>query len=171
MKLAVITGMPGSGKEEFLNVAAGRGMQFIRMGDIVREFHSRYDGNMSIGEFAGNERKKHGYDIWAKRSIERLNGNAVIDGCRNTEEIDAFRGLAEVIVVAIHSPPQMRYERLVARGRSDAPSDIREFQERDEREIGWGIAKVIILSDAMIVNDADLEKFRDASRRVLDGLL
>jgi len=163
--------MPGSGKEEFLNAAAERGVQFIRMGDVVRDFHSRSDGSASVGEFAGNERKRHGYDIWAKRSIERLNGNAVIDGCRSTEEIEAFRGLAEVTVVAIHAPPKTRYERLVARGRDDAPSDIAEFRKRDEREMGWGIAKVIILSDTMIVNDGTLEEFRGESGKVLEGLL
>jgi hypothetical protein len=38
------------------------------------------------------------------------------------------------------------------------------------REIGWGIAEVIALSEHMIVNDADLESFRRRSRELLERL-
>lgn len=172
MKLIIVTGMPGSGKEEFLNVAAGMGIPFVRMGDVVRDFHSAHGGGIGVGEYAGRERVEHGYDIWAKRSMERMHSPMIlVDGCRSMDEIRAFVGLAEdVRIVAIHTSPRIRYGRLVQRGRDDAPSDYDEFAERDEREIGWGIAKAIVLSDVMIVNDGTLEGFRRESERVLEML-
>jgi len=175
MKLIIVAGMPGSGKEEFLKTAEGMGIPFLRMGDMVRERYPDRNGKcrrMSIGEFAEAERKEHGYDIWAKRSLERMSGGIfLIDGCRSTDEVSAFRSLTDdVIVVAIHSSPKDRYQRLVERKRDDAPSDIEEFVKRDEREIGWGLAETIALADVMIPNGSTLDEFRKASADALNRL-
>jgi dephospho-CoA kinase len=176
MKLIIVTGMPGTGKEEFLNVASKMGMPFIRMGDVVRDSYPLRDRsckNMSVGEFAEYERKKHGYDIWAKRSLEKTGGDVfLVDGCRSTDEVKAFRSLTDdVTVVAIHSTPETRYERLVKRNRDDAPSTLEEFIKRDEREMGWGIARTIALADVMVANDTTLEDFHTASKIVLERLI
>jgi len=175
MRLIIVAGMPGSGKEEFLKVADGMGIPFLRMGDIVREAYPDRNAackDMSIGEFAESERKDHGYDIWAKRSLERMSGNIfLIDGCRSTDEVKAFRSLTDdVVVVAVHSSPSSRYSRLVERNRNDAPSGIREFEDRDEREIRWGLAKTIALADVLITNGSTLDEFRKESVNVLNRL-
>ena len=175
MRLIIVAGMPGSGKEEFLRTADSLGIPFMRMGDIVRSMYPdrraayKY---MSIGEFAEAERKDHGYDIWAKRSLEMMNGEIfLVDGCRSMDEVKAFRSLTDdVIIVTIHSSPSERYERLVKRNRNDAPSDIAEFNERDEREIGWGLARTIALADVVIPNCSTLEEFRKASAEVLNRM-
>jgi dephospho-CoA kinase len=176
MKLIIVTGMPGTGKEEFLNVATGMGIPFIRMGDVVRDAYPYRDVSckgMSVGEFAESERKKYGYDIWAKRSLEKTKGSVfLVDGCRSTDEVNAFRSLTDdVTVVAIHSTPETRYARLVKRNRDDAPSTLEEFIQRDEREMGWGIARTIALADVMVANDTTLEDFHTASKNVLERLI
>ena len=170
--MIVVTGMPGSGKEEFLNVAMTIGIPFVRMGDVVRNEHAAARSTMSIGEFADAERKKHGYNIWAKRSIEKMHGDIfLVDGCRSMAEIEAFKSLSDdVLVLGIHSPPKVRFQRLVERARSDAPADLNEFNERDAREIRWGISEVIALADEMVVNDSSLEKFRKEAEILLKGI-
>ena len=175
MRLLIVTGMPGTGKEEFLSVASETGIPFIRMGDVVRDAYSSRDGsygNISTGAFAEEERKRYGYDIWAKRSLEKMSAPVIlVDGCRSTDEVDAFRSLADVTVIAVTSSPEARYERLVKRGRSDAPANIEEFIKRDEREIGWGLAKAIALADVTVTNESTLEEFRASSRKALERLL
>ena len=168
----IVTGMPGSGKEEFLKAAVAADIPYIRMGDVVREHYSTSGSQSNIGEYAGNERKMHGFDIWARRCMEKMQGPVfMVDGCRSMKEVEAFKGLTDdVTIVAIHSSPGVRYERLVARGRSDAPSSMDEFVERDAREIGWGISEVIVLSDMMILNDGSLNEFRKASKKLLKGI-
>ena len=175
MKLIAITGMPGAGKEEFLNVARARGIPFIRMGDLVREMYplrGPEDQELTLGQFATAERERHGYNIWAKRALERMDGDIyLIDGCRSLDEIEAYRGLTDdVNVVAIHTSPSIRYERLVRRGRDDAPKDLDEFHARDDREMGWGLAKAIVLSDHLIVNEGTLEEFRADANAFLDRM-
>jgi dephospho-CoA kinase len=175
MKILLVTGMPGSGKEELLNVARSMGFQFLRMGDIVREFHrtsGAAEKGLSVGQVANSERELHGKDIWAKRAMETMTGDLfLVDGCRSLDEVESFRGLSDqVLIIGVHAPPSIRYERLVQRGREDAPKDLQEFNERDSRELGWGLGNVIALSDIIIVNDSDLESFRSEVTRRLEGL-
>ncbi|MBQ7979728.1 MAG: AAA family ATPase, partial [Candidatus Methanomethylophilaceae archaeon] len=53
MKILLVTGMPGAGKEELLNVARSMDIPFLRMGDIVREFHQTSgaaERGLSVGQ-------------------------------------------------------------------------------------------------------------------------
>ena len=44
---------------------------------------------------------------------------------------------------------------------------MQELIQRDERELAWGIAKTIVLSDYLIVNDSSLEDFRRRSAELI----
>ena len=175
MKILLVTGMPGAGKEELLNVARSMDIPFLRMGDIVREFHrtsGAAEKGLSVGQIANGEREKHGKDIWAKRTLERMSGDIfLVDGCRSLDEVNSYKGLSEdVYIIGVHAPRMVRYERLVQRGREDAPGNIEEFDERDNRELGWGMGSVLALSDFMIINDSDLESFRKKVTGILEDL-
>ena len=88
------------------------------------------------------------------------------------DEVRAYRSLGEdIVILGISAPPSARYERLVRRGREDAPRSIDEFDARDSREMGWGLAEVLALADVMIVNDSDLETFRIAAAERLGAML
>lgn len=168
--------MPGAGKEEFLSAADSMGISFARMGDVVREAYAASEDrkkNIGTGKFAELERERYGIGIWAKRTIERMSGKIfLVDGCRSMNEVTLFKELSDnVEIIAIHSPPEIRYERLVKRGREDAPRDIDEFRARDAREISWGIAEVIALADIMAVNTSTLQEFHAASERIIKGLI
>lgn len=173
MRVLLIAGMPGAGKEELLNVARSMGIPFLRMGDIVREYHATSGTDLSVGTFANAQREELGKDIWAKRALERMKGDLfLVDGCRSMDEVRSYRDLGgDVLVVGISAPPKARYERLVKRGRDDAPRSIEEFDARDSREMGWGLSDVLALADIMIVNDSDLESFKLKAAIVLEGLL
>lgn len=176
MKLIVVAGMPGAGKEEFLNVAIDMNIPFLRMGDLIRETYPRRseeDMNLTMGQFASIERERYGYNIWAKRALEKMEGGLyLIDGCRSMDEVEAYRSLSDdVNIVAIHAPPKVRYDRLVKRQRDDAPRNLDEFNARDEREMGWGLAILIALADRLILNDTTLGKFRSEAREYLESIL
>lgn len=173
MKILLIAGMPGAGKEELLTVARSMGIPFLRMGDIVREYHAGSDTDLSVGAFANSQREELGKDIWAKRALERMDGDVfLVDGCRSMDEVRSYRGLADdVRIVGISAPPEERYRRLVERARDDAPRNREEFEARDSREMGWGLSDVLALADIMIVNDSDLESFKKNASDVLGGLI
>ena len=173
MKLIITTGMPGAGKEEFLMAASDSGIPFLRMGDIVREFHakrSEEDKDLSVGQLANLDRQRYGFDIWAKRAVEKMYGDIfMIDGCRSMDEVRAYRNITDdVNIVGIFASPATRYERLVRRGRDDAPKNLKEFKERDDRELGWGLGETMALADRMIINESSLEEFKANVKRLME---
>jgi len=174
--IILLTGMPGAGKEEFLKVAEEMGIYIIRMGDVVRDYvrslNLPLDDN-NVGRIANSEREKNGMDIWARRTVERIGkGDYIIDGVRNWEEVEFFKKyLGENLkIVAILSSPNTRFKRLLKRGRADDPKTIEEFLKRDNREMGWGLAKVIANADFFIVNESSIEDFRKNVRDLLNRL-
>ncbi|MEM0448323.1 MAG: AAA family ATPase [Methanomassiliicoccales archaeon] len=176
MRIIVLTGMPGSGKEEFVQVGISMGYDVVRMGDVVREEAKRLgviNNDKNIGGFAHSERLKYGYDIWAKRTIPHIHHEkTIIDGSRGLDELSVFKEAFKdaVKVVAIHTSPKPRFERLQRRGRADAPNNFEEFEERDKRELSWGIGSLIALADIMLVNESTLECFKRSVRSLLEEL-
>lgn len=177
MKVLVTTGMPGSGKEEFLKCCVERGAKVMRMGDIVREKAKELgidSSDASIGTLANEERKRYGMDIWAKRTIPYVGGDlVVIDGTRGLDETRAFKHAfgESVKIVAIHASSRTRYERLRARARADSPLSKSEFEQRDKRELEWGLGDVISEADHMVVNEYSLQELRRQVNALLDTLL
>ena len=169
-KAILIIGMPGSGKDEFAMVAREMGIEVINMGDIVREYTSSTGVSISMsGEIASRERKVNGMDIWAKRTIERVQSNFVfVEGVRNIEEIQRFRkDMVIGLVVSISSGRDTRYARLLKRGREDDPRNIEEFTVREKRELSWGIGEVLATADRYICNDSSIDAFKESVKEFL----
>ena len=177
MKILVTTGMPGSGKEEFLKCCVGRGAKVVRMGDMVREKAKEFGldlSDTSVGSLADEERKRYGMDIWAKRTIPFVGGDlVVIDGTRGPDEIRAFKNAFgdALKVVAIHASPRTRLERLRSRGRPDSPRSPSEFDLRDRRELDWGLGNAIALADYVVVNEGTVDELKVQVDALLDELL
>lgn len=175
--LILLTGMPGCGKEEFVKVCMNRGIRVLRMGDFVRA-EAKERGleltDENVGGLAQKIREKEGFDYWAKKTADALDDRlTLIDGLRGRAEYLLFhkRATSSIAVVAIHASPVARYERLVARGRSDAPKTPDEFEQRDVRELRWGLGDVIARADYMMTNEGSLEEFKVRVEAVLDDIV
>jgi dephospho-CoA kinase len=85
---------------------------------------------------------------------------------RSLEEVEEFRKVGDAKIIAVHSSPKTRYERLSRRGRSDDPKSWEEFRERDLRELDVGIGRVISLADEIIINEGTLEDLKENTLKV-----
>lgn len=181
MRILGFTGMPGSGKSEAMQVALARGYPVVRMGDLIWEEVDRQGlprDPANVGKVAGAMRQIHGPDVWSLRTVERVRTVAqgarlaLIDGIRSNAEVETFRRELghDFVLVAIHTDPGHRFERMVRRARADDHPDVKGLQARDEREMSWGIAQTIALADEMLVNDASLDAFRIKVAALLDRL-
>lgn len=167
--------MPGAGKSVAVQVARTLRLPVFSMGDRVREVVRARGLALTpdvVGQIASGERREKGPDIWARRTLElipRSTRVGVIDGARSAAEVEYFRrhAKAEVVVLAIHSSPATRKARVRARRRSDDKRTRLGFEERDRRELGWGIGEAIARADVMIINEGTLEEFRKDVARVL----
>jgi dephospho-CoA kinase len=76
----------------------------------------------------------------------------IIDGVRSIAEIDVLKKIGDVKLLAIQASPKTRFNFLSSRGRSDDPKTRENFEERDNREIGIGLEKLIEVADKTITN-------------------
>ncbi len=175
--MLIITGMPGSGKDEFVKVAVSLGFKDAHMGNTVKKYAKLNGTDMddkSIGAFATEERNKHGMDIWARRTSMDIEEPdcTIIDGLRNDEELDYFKShFSNIIVIAVFANERDRIERIINRDREDDSHDYDGIHKRDKRELLWGIGKVISLADYMIVNDSTLEEYRKNAKLLLKDII
>ncbi|MEM0279685.1 AAA family ATPase [Metallosphaera sp.] len=163
--------MPGSGKSLLSSILRERGFSVIVMSESVRK---RYEKDARHGErlmdYAKRLREIYGEGIVARLSIEEIRGSTekvAFDGVRNLAEVEEFSRLGNPLVVAVHSPPKLRYERMKRRMRSDDSVRDEDLRRRDLEELSLGIGSVIALADIVIVNDSTEEEFK---RRALEIL-
>ncbi|MEM4371258.1 MAG: AAA family ATPase [Candidatus Nitrosocaldus sp.] len=179
--IVCITGLPGSGKTTIADALKDIGFIAVSMGDVVRREAERRGLELTdanLGKVMLELRSIHGPDAIAMlvgEDIRRLseeskgddgrgksNGKGkcyfAIDGLRSTREAERLKEYGVVKVLAVHASRERRFNFLLKRGRSDAPSDINEFYSRDKREIEVGIAEAIALSDAIVSNDSSRDE-------------
>ena len=177
MVIIILVGMPGSGKDIFVQEATKAGFNHIRMGDMVRLFAKKANidsTDSSIGTFATSQRAEYGPEIWAKRTLEKMPpGDVLIDGSRSLEEINCFKNMLGngLKVIGINAPTQTRFQRLTTRGRDDDPSAFEDFQARDSRELSWGLGEALENAEIAIVNDGTLEEFRNKCQSLIKEII
>jgi dephospho-CoA kinase len=169
-----VTGMPGSGKSTVARVIARRlGYPLLVMGDVVREEVARRGLELTvhnIEEVARRLRELRGPGAIAELIVEKARAlntqGVVVDGVRSLDEVKVLSSLGRVYIVAVHSPPNLRFQRMISRGREGDVRSPEEFRFRDEANLRLGIGDVIALADYMIVNNSTLEKLIEEAERV-----
>jgi dephospho-CoA kinase len=177
MKIIAFTGMPFSGKSEAVKIAEEMKIPVIRMGDMVWEETEKRGlelNDKNVGMIADSMRKQHGMDIWAKKTLEKIESikideKIVIDGVRNIEEIETFKGRLgnNFLLIAVQVNDNLRYKRAMNRGREDDSLDLEMIKKRDKRELSWGLGNVIASSEMVVTNEGSQDEFRQKIRDAL----
>lgn len=175
-KLILISGLPGSGKSTFAGYLASAGTKVLSMGDIVRdEALKRGIGSniSSMADFMIWLRKQRGEQYVAEvvsKKVEKFEDEVVvIDGVRSLAEVSYFKSkFGKVLLVAIVSSLQERFNRLRLRGRRDDPRTLDDLRMRDNTELSAGVGKVIESADIVITNDGTLDDMWLKAKQVLD---
>ncbi|WP_415380843.1 AAA family ATPase [Halosimplex sp. TS25] len=181
MTVIGIVGLPGSGKSEAAAVAREAGVPVVTMGDVIRQAcrDRGLDPATHHGEMARTLREENGPGAIAEASLpmieDHLDGadTVVVDGIRSDVEVERFVAAFGdgFTLVEVHAPKDLRAERLDLRGRDASAEEGGEsMEERDERELGFGMGEAMAMADLTVENDASLEAFQSTVRRLLsDG--
>ncbi|MDD2835658.1 MAG: AAA family ATPase [Methanothrix sp.] len=133
-----------------------------------------------------------------ERALATGKDTVVVDGLRSREEVDFFRSHAdEFHLIEVCAPAQARLKWLAARGRPDDPvkssaNDCQEtdadpriissceepdrlaaaaLEQRECREMGWGMCEAMKVADLKLRNDGNLDDFRENVKRLLSLLV
>ena len=174
-----IAGMSGAGKATFNEIAKRRGYAMVAMGDVIREETKRRGLKPTpenVGRIMLQIREEEGPAVVAKRCISKIDnaiGNIVlVDGIRSLHEVEEFkRHFPNFILIAIHSSPETRFQRLSRRKRSDDPKGWETFLKRDRRELNVGLGDAIAMADCLIVNEGTKKEFKIKIHDVLESTL
>ena len=169
--LVLVVGMPGCGKGEFVAQAEQFGYSIMSLGDIVRKETLKRGGDVKdSGKTAIQLRTELGEAALAICALPYISENEkyLIDGIRSHAEVSLFTSRHDAVVVGIHASPQTRFDRLRSRGRADDPDSRETFDERDRRELGFGIGDAIALADHMLINEGGIGTFHESVREWLE---
>jgi dephospho-CoA kinase len=180
MRVIGLVGLPGSGKSEAAAVARECDVPVVTMGDVIREEcrDRGLDPASDHGTVAKALREENGPGAIAERSLpviqEQLTENetVVVDGIRSDVEVEQFEAAFgdDFLLVSIEAPFETRAERLDLRGRDAGASDGGEsLEERDARELDFGMGEAIEQADLTVKNTGSLESFREQIRKILTG--
>jgi dephospho-CoA kinase len=177
MRIIAFTGMPFSGKSEAVKIAKEKGIPVVRMGDMIWEETKKQGlelNDQNVGMIANNMRKNYGKDIWAKKTLKKINSMKkteliVIDGVRNIEEVEIFEKELgkDFVLIAIEVSDKTRHKRALMRGRKDDSMDPDSIRHRDRRELSWGLRNVIASADSVVTNEGNLEDFKTKIKKLL----
>ena len=187
-KLICITGLPGSGKSIASDFFVKKGFQFLRFGQITFEELERR--KLPVNE--KNERmvregfrKKYGMAAYAILNLSKFKkflrkGNVIGDGLYSFEEYKVLKKEfgKKLITIAVYSPPEVRYERLMKRKLEKHDKSIRfrpfsrkEAESRDLAELeNLNKGATIALSDYTILNTGSKKNFTNQISQIFKSL-
>jgi dephospho-CoA kinase len=168
-KVLGIVGMPGSGKSEAAMIGRDYGFNIVVMGDVIRNEVARRHlepDPENVGRIMLELRQLHGPSIVAQLCLQHIAeagyDQIIIEGIRSMAEVTEFKTqFPQFTILAIHSSPSTRLQRILNRGRSDDANAHQFFIDRDQRELHVGIGSVIALADYVVINEGILPEFHN----------
>jgi dephospho-CoA kinase len=188
-KIIALVGMTGAGKSELSDWIAKKGYHYVRFGQITldevkkRGLEPTEENEKPIRE---ELRKQYGPGAFAILNIPKFdealkNSDVVVDGIYSWSEYkilkDKYR--ENLVVIAVYSPPKLRYERLANRAarHGDDPkmkfrsstleaAKARDYAEIENIEKGGPIA----MADYTILNTGALDDLWVKTKKILDEI-
>lgn len=127
-------------------------------------------------------RKSEGDDVLAKRAIKRLKAKNVrrtkiiIEGIRNPGEITYLRTIPGFFLISVNAPQDMRFRRVIARGKPWDPKDWNSFLKVDRRDRedknntnGQQVRACMKLADVHLKNDGKISEFCKNIKKTLSS--
>ncbi|MGM0575631.1 MAG: AAA family ATPase [Myxococcota bacterium] len=166
-----LTGKFAAGKGTVAEVLRERGFAYHSLSDILREeltARGVAESRRALLELGNELRRAGGPGVLAARLRDRLRDGRdhIVDSIRNPAEVRELRRLEGFTLVAVTAAPEVRFERLRARGRVGDPTTWEEFVELERRETDSDdpttqqLAATLALADRSLPNDGDVEALR-----------
>ena len=166
-RLIGLTGTNASGKGEAAAFFQERGFAYVSLSDVIRDELSRKDLALTRDNLIreGNAlRERHGPDILARRIMDKVTGDSVIDSIRNPSEITFLRSQEGFLLLAIDAPLQVRFSRAQNRGRDESAATLEEFRAKEDQEktgdpAAQQLAVCMDLADRVVLNEGTIAEF------------
>ena len=167
-----VTGTFCAGKDTFANYLIEKhGFTHLSLSDMLREELKKHGIPLTrenLQREGTRLREAEGNYALARRALQAMEDdkNYIISSIRNPLEIKELSQAKQFTLVAVEAPAEMRFERMVARGRKESePDSFESFREAEKKEMtsdndsGQQIQKCIDMAQFSIQNDSTIEVF------------
>lgn len=170
----MIIGMTGSvsaGKETLVGFLRKKCFEYFITSDLLKEeLEKRGVGitRKSMQDLGDELREKHGAEVLMKMLLEKINinENSILDSMRNPKEVEFLRNnLDNFILIAVDAPREIRFKRLLSRGKFSDPKNWEDFLKMDARDrsdpdnpLGQQVGKCIAMADHVLINEGTIEE-------------
>lgn len=166
-RLIGLTGTNASGKGEAAAFFQSRGFAYLSLSDMIRDELNRKDLALTRDNLIreGNAlREQYGPDILARRILDKVTGDSVIDSIRNPSEITFLRSQKGFFLLAIDATLEVRFARARLRGRDESAATLEEFREKEDQEktndpTAQQLAVCMGSADHVVLNEGTLDEF------------
>lgn len=170
-ELIGVSGTFGSGKDVLAHLLEREhGFSHVSTSDLVREEAMRRYGQIErpiLRRTAEECRRQNGAGYFVQLGLDKPRP-LIFSGIRSLGEMKAIKQ-AGGLIVFIDAPLEVRYERMVERGRdNEMKISLDEFREREEKEMYSGpsdtdfnIREIGKQADVVLDNSATLEQFSE----------
>lgn len=126
-------------------------------------------------------RRENGDDVLAQRIIKAINeqkkDRIVIEGIRNPGEIEFLKKNSSFILIGVKANRELRFKRVLSRGKDWDPKNYEEFLKVDRRDIGIGqqksgqqVGKCLDYCDYVLMNNKDIGDFERKIEKYLNNV-
>jgi len=176
MKAVGLTGSIGAGKSLVKEALSRRfNCDYVSLSTLIME-ETLKKKRLPVDKFnkqnLGNElRQRYGNDALIKTAwnfMQKKKDFLIIDGIRNPGEIEFLRKTLgkDAIIIAVDAPREIRWERMIKRGKPTDPKTPEDFAKVDDRdqgvnepEYGQQVKRCIEMADFVLVNDGTYDDF------------
>ena len=180
MLVLAVVGQPCSGKDTLANDLALRGFVHISSGDMIRTdmvTTGVEQTRANTHDFAIEARRIKGPHYPANLIFEKISGDTVISGFRNSAEVNFLKEKfgRHFVLVAIDAPIESRYERAKARGRVGDEISFEQFKALEDIERKGSpetqeVDKVIAMAQFTILNTGTKEELLEKANGLIAEL-
>ncbi|NOR15966.1 MAG: AAA family ATPase [Candidatus Aminicenantes bacterium] len=165
IKLIGLTGTNAAGKGEAAAFFIEHGYVYFSLSDLIREELQQKQLEITRDNLikTGNRmREDFGPDILARRILERVKDDSVIDSIRNPHEIQHLRSHPNFVLLALDAPVEIRYERAQKRGRNESAASLRAFIHKESEEMtdqatAQQLKTCMQMANFTVINDGTLD--------------
>lgn len=171
-----LTGTNSSGKDSIEGYLIKKGFSSVSLSDYIREETKRRGIEITrpnLQKIGTELRTKYGDGFLAKKALEKLKGNGVVNSIRNPGEIEELRKNKNFILIGFDAPIELRFKFALKRGREKTPQTLEEFKKEEEVEFaksghGQQLLECIKMADYKITNDGTIEDLYKKVDKILN---
>ncbi|MDP7312149.1 MAG: AAA family ATPase [Candidatus Thalassarchaeaceae archaeon] len=168
MMLVGLAGRNASGKTTVIDWLKSKGFESNSCSDSIRHWLRSNNREITRDNLIDGGRKLRamgGPGILAEMLLDFIEEGAkhAVDSIRTPAEVEAFRKRDDFVLVEIRAPRELRWQRLLERGRTGDAETFEQFSIQEEAELvahdesGQALIATAKMADVVIHNNGDID--------------